>query len=108
MIITDVLNVCVSLLTLHHYAEARSLLREHLPIARRVMGRDDPVTFTMTETLAQSLFQQGAAPRDDMLEAAEIFTEHLQRLRQVLESAHPITQRVKRNLERIRECLARF
>ena len=90
------------------YAEARSLLREHLPIARRVMGRDDPVTFTMTETLAQSLFQQGAAPRDDMLEAAEIFTEHLQRLRQVLGSAHPVTQRVKRNLERIREHIARL
>ena len=77
------------------------------PLARRVMGRDDPVTFTMTETLAQSLFQQGAAPRGDMLEAAEILTEHLKRLRQGLGSAHPATQRAKRNLERIREHLAR-
>ena len=100
--------MCVSLLNLRNYTEIRSLLRKYLPLARRVMGHDHEVSRTMTETLAQSLFQQGAAPRDNVLEAAEILTEHNQRLRQIFGSAHPVTQRSERNLGSIRECLARI
>ena len=66
------------------------------------------LTFTMTESLAQALYQKGDAPRDDIIEAAEMLTEHSRRLRQVLGSAHPTTQRNEINLERIREHVARL
>ena len=62
---------------------------------------------TMTKSLAQALYQKGDAPRDDIIEAAEMLTEHSRRLRQVLGSAHPTTQRNEINLERIREHVAR-
>ena len=104
----DVVNLCVSLLNTSKYTEVPPLLRQYLPTARRVMGRDHTLTFTMTESLAQSLFRNGDAPRADMLEAAEMLTEHSRRLRQVLGSAHPVTQRNEQNLKCIREHIARL
>jgi hypothetical protein len=92
----------------HLYTEAQSLLREYLPIARRVLGRDDRLTFFVTEQLATAIAQYGAAPREDLLESIEMHTELIQGLRRVMGAQHPMTRRNEGNLRLLREYLARL
>ena len=108
MFIRDVENLAISLGTSQLYAEARSLLREYLPMAVRVLGRDHELTFGMTETLANAISENGAAPREGLLESMNMLTENSQRLRRVLGDSHPATKRNAHNLKCVHGSLARL
>ena len=108
MFIRDVENLAISLGTSQLYAEARSLLREYLPMAVRVLGRDHELTFGMTETLANAISENGAAPREGLLESMNMLTENSQRLRRVLGASHPATKRNAHNLKCVQGSLARL
>ena len=95
----------ISLIHMHHFTEAQSLLREYLPIARRVLGRDHELTFGITEHLATAIAQYGDAPRENLLEAMKMHTENLRRLRQVMGAAHPETRRTEHNVKVLQECI---
>ena len=106
LILQDVTNLGESLVHTSHFTEARSLMRKHLPIARRVVGPDHEITYGIIETLAGAMFQNALAPRKDLVEATEMLTKQLKRLRQVLGAAHPDTQRHEGYLKHIQERLA--
>ena len=84
----------------------RVLMRKHLPIALRVVGPDHEITYGLIENLAGAIFANAHAPRKDLVEATEIVTKQLKRLRQVLGAAHPATQRHENHLKKLQERLA--
>ena len=60
----------------------------------------------LIENLAGAIFGNALAPRKDLVEATEILTKQLKRLRQVLGAAHPATQRHENHLKKLQERLA--
>ena len=72
-----------------------------------MLGPDHEITYGIIETLAGAMFQNALAPRKDLVEATEIVTKQLKRLRQVLGAAHPATQRHEAYLKHLQERLAR-
>ena len=71
-----------------------------------MLGPDHEITYGIIETLAGAMFQNALAPRKDLVEATEMLTKQLKRLRQVLGAAHPDTQRHEGYLKHIQERLA--
>ena len=70
-----------------------------------MLGPDHEITYGIIETLAGAMFQNALAPRKDLVEATEMLTKQLKRLRQVLGAAHPATQRHEGYLKHIQERL---
>ena len=96
-------NYANGLLTLQRYAEAKSLLREAIPLARRVLGESDALNFRMRKIFAVTLYEDPDATRGDLREATTTLEEIERTARRMLGGAHPLVLAIERNLDESRE-----
>ena len=83
-------NYAASLVLLKRFEEAKSLLRETIPVTRRVFGDSKEITLTMRKLYATTLCSDlSGATIDDLREALNTLEEIEPTTRRVLGSAHP-------------------
>ena len=98
-------NYADELVALDHYEEAKALLRKMMPVARRVFGEGNEITFKMRMVYATALYLDAAATLDDCREAATTLEETERTARRVLGSAHPTTMGIEEDLQIVRAAL---
>ena len=98
-------NCASSLISLEHFEEARSLMRETMPVARRVLGESHAVMLKMRWNYALALYKGAGATLDDLREAVRTLAEIEPIARRVLGGAHPLTKVIERDLRRARDAL---
>ena len=79
-----------SLIHLQRYAEARSLLRRTIPVARRVLGESNENTLNLRWNYAIALGDP-TGTLDDLREAVTMFEEMVPNVRRVLGGSNPTT-----------------
>ena len=84
-------NYAVSLNGLKRFEEARSLMRETTPVARRVLGESNEATLRARLIYAMALFDDPGATLDDLREAATTLEDTDRIARRVFGGAHPLT-----------------
>ena len=103
--LTPAANYAVSLINLKRYEEAKALLRETLPVARRVLGEDNELTLKMRKFYAEALYKDPAATLDDLREAVTTLEDTERIARRVLGSAHPTSSVIEKCLGYARAAL---
>ena len=98
-------NYAASLRDLNRFEEARSLLRETIPVAQRVLGEDNTLTLMMKQKCAQSLYRDDGATLDDLREALTTLEEIGRIAQRVLGGGHPTTEEIEGDVERSRAAL---
>ncbi len=98
-------NYALSFLKLERFKEARSLTRQTMPVARRVLGENHEVTLRMRQAYAQLLCRDEGATLDDLREAVRTLEETERIARRVFGGAHPTTLRIESNLRSARATL---
>ena len=98
-------NYADSLLSLNRFEEAKSVLREVIPVARRVLGENDTLPFRMRKVYAEALYMDPAATLDDLREAVNMLEELERTARRVLGGAHPTTESIEYHLREARAVL---
>jgi len=108
--LTAAINYAVSLMLLQHkqhIEEAKVLLRDTVPVARRVLGDEHGVTLKMRAIYAKSLYYgDGWSPLGDLRESVDTLVDVTGKARRVFGAAHPITERIEDDLRKAREALA--
>ena len=99
-------NFVASLVDLRRFEEAKSLLREMIPVAQRVLGESDVTTLRMRWNYAQSLYEDEGATLDDLRKAVTTLVVTERTARRVLGGAHPLTRVIEQNLRNARAVLA--
>jgi len=100
-------NYAFSLGELRRYAEAKSLLRRQIPVARRVLGDDDRHTLSMRLFHAEALYKDNVATLDDFCEAVTTLEDVKRTARRVLGDAHPHTAEIEETLQEARAAAVR-
>ena len=90
---------------LERFEEARSLLRQTIPVARRVFGENDQCTLTMRINYARALFLDDVATLGDIREAMSTLEEMERTARRVFGGSHPMTGAIGRQLQKARATL---
>ena len=98
-------NLSAALRNLRRFEEAKRLLRKILPIARRVIGKDDALTLAMRKLYAEALCQDDRATLDDVREAATTLEDTERIARRVLGGTHPTTTAHEESLRAARAAL---
>ena len=93
-------------MNLKRFEEARSLLREKVPAARRVLGESHELTLKMRSVYACTLYKDNGATLDDIHEAVTTLESVAPLWKRVFGQAHPETHRVQTALKQAREMLA--
>ena len=91
-------NCASSLLDLQRFEEAKSLLREMIPVARRVLGESDVTTLRMRGGYAEALKIDPGATLNDLREAAMTLEDAERIARRVLGSTHPTSLAIEEGL----------
>ena len=91
-----------SLIHLQRYAEARSLLRRTIPVARRVLGESDHLLFRMRWVYGEALCRDDRATRCDVREGVTTLEEIERTARRRLGSAHPLITMAEAALQHVR------
>ena len=99
-------NYADSLLSLNRFEEAKSVLREVIPVARRVLGENDTLPFRMRKVYAQALYEDPAATRGDLREAVTTLEDTGRIAQRVLGGVHPTTVKIEHALPEARAVLA--
>ena len=87
------------------FEEAKSLWRKTMPVAQRVLGKNDAFTLTMRGNYARALYRNPGATLDDVREALTTLEETERTARRVLGGAHPLTGRIEIRLRETRVAL---
>ena len=87
------------------FAEAKSLMRKTIPVARRLLGKDDTTTIRMRWSYAIALYADYDAALDDLREAVTTLEEIERTARRVLGGTHPVTQGIAHHLRDARATL---
>ena len=95
----DALNLSFSLRSMERYAEAHSLLHDHLPKARRAFGAEGEAFLQIRWNYAWCLSQDDESSRDEVREAVGILEELFQTTLRILGPAHPFTKTIEDNLD---------
>ena len=98
-------NFADSLLSLHRFEEAKSLLRKTIPVARRVLGEGDRLSLMMRWTCARAVWSDPGATLDDIREALTTLEETERTTRRVLGGAHPLTVDIEDDLQKMQAAL---
>ena len=98
-------NYTMGLETLQRYAEAKSLQRKIIPVARRVLGDSNDTTLRTRWMYAMALYDDPAAPLDDIREAVVTLEETERTAQRVFGGAHPLTKAIGRHLPLSRAAL---
>ena len=80
-------------------------MRRTLPVAKRVVGKNDETTLRMQWAYARALYEDPAATLDDLREAVETADETERIARRVLGGAHPLTAAIEDALRKSRAAL---
>jgi len=102
------LSYATSLKHLKRYAEAKSLLRKTVPVARRTLGAEHDYTLNLRDIYGRCLYRDPGASRDDVAEAIEIMDDVQRRARRVFGPGHPNWNTLPQELTAAREKLATF
>ena len=103
--LTAAVNYASSLGHMKHYAEAKSLLRETIPVARRVLGDPHRLTLKLRWAFVEALYQNDGVTLDELREAVTMLEEMKPTARRVLGGAHPVTAGIERRLREARDAL---
>ena len=98
-------NCGSSLVDLRGFEEAKSLLRETIPVARRVLGDSHDLTLRMRWNYANALYEDDGAPLDDLREAVATLVEIEPTARRVLGGSHPVAMTMETSLRNARAAL---
>ena len=98
-------NYADSLISLHRFEEAKSVLRKIIPMARRVFAESHELTLRMRSNYVAALINAGSAMLDDLREAVTSLEDTEQTARRVLGSAHPLTGAIEQSLRDARAAL---
>ena len=96
------LNYASSLTRLQCFEEAKTLLRQTMPVARRVIGENNDLTLRMRWIYAEALYLDTGATLDDLREAVTTLEETERTARRVLGGAHPVTRDIEDDLQKVR------
>ena len=88
-------NYAGSLARLERFAEAKSVMRKTMPVARRVLGDSHDLWLKMRRTYAQTLYHDAAATLDDLRQAVMTIEDTIQIARRVFGGAHPTTEEME-------------
>ena len=99
------INYAASLVQLDHYEEAKSLLRKHMPVARRVHGAGHNYTLRVRTLYAVALYMDSGATLDDLREAVNMLEDVERTARRVLGGAHPGVGTIEISLRDARRAL---
>ena len=95
----------MSLIDLGRFEEAKTTLRETMPVARRVLGENNDTTLRMRSLSAQALYRADGATLDDLREAVTTLEETEWTARRVLGGSHPLTGVIELRLRDARAAL---
>ena len=98
-------NYAACLNALKRFGEAKRLLREVIPVARRVLGDSDDLTLTLRVNYAQTLQKDDGATLDDVREAVTTLEDTERIARRVLGGTHPFTMKFEDELRKARAAL---
>ena len=91
---------------LERFEEAKSVLREMTPVARRVLGDCHENTLMMRKIYARALYEDPAATLENLREAVTTLQETIRIARRVFGGSHPLTMAIEHGLKASREALA--
>jgi hypothetical protein len=103
--LVEAISYANALIDLKRFKEARSLMREAIPVARRVLGESQEHTLRIRTNYARSLSSGDGAPLDDLREAVTTFEDVGRIARRVLGGAHPFTVDIEHALREARAAL---
>ena len=89
------------------FTEAKSLIREQIPKARRALSANHESVTRLRWNYATCLCDD-AASRDDLVESATIHEEIYSTTRRIYGPTHPLAAAIQRELARVRLILAPF
>ena len=98
-------NYASSLLDLERCAEAKSLMRKMIPVARRLLGESIELTLKMRVIYAGALYLDASATLDDLREAVTTLEDTARIARRVFGGAHPLVAGVEGALRESRAVL---
>ena len=99
-------NYAIALIELQRFDQAKSLLRQSVRVARRVLGETVETTLKLRWIYAAALYEDPDAALDDLREAVMTLEETTQIARRVLGAAHPVTAEIEPYLRDARAALA--
>ena len=102
-----VLNLSVSLRFAGRFTEAKSLLREQIPEARRALNANHESVTRLRWNYATCLCDD-AASRDDLVEAVTLLEELSRTTQRIYGTSHPLATDIRTTLGGAREMLAAF
>jgi tetratricopeptide (TPR) repeat protein len=102
--ISAAMNYAISLFSLRRFEEAKALLHETMPVARRILGENDVDTLKMRSMHASALYQV-ADTLNDMREAVNTLEETVPTMRRLLGGAHPLVRVMEEDLRKARTAL---
>ena len=83
-------NLGSALIDTENFGEARDILGKCMAATQRIRGADDEMTFRARRMYAQSICENEASSRDDLLLAVAIVEKDARRVRQVFGESHPM------------------
>ena len=98
-------NYASSLGDLQRFEEAKSLLRETVPVARRVLGQNHERVLRMRLCYAYVLYDDPTATLDDLREAVTTLGKTGETARRVLGGPHPLVAQIEGTLRHARAAL---
>ena len=98
-------NYASGLVSQERFKEAKALLRNLIPVARRVLRDRHDLTLRMRKIYTRALYEDPGATLDDLNEAVEMLEETTRTARRVLGGAHPLTAGIEVGLRRARAAL---
>ena len=98
-------NYSSSLVDAKRFEEARSLLRQMIPVAQRVLGDSDRLTLKMRWMYAQTIYRDNGTTLDDLREAMTTLEDAGRTAQRVLGGAHPTAVGIEFALQKARAAL---
>ena len=98
-------NCAITLKGLDRFEEAKALMRQTIPVARRVLGESKKLTLKMQWIYARALYQDDGATLDDLREAVTTLEDTERIARRVLGGTHPTTEGIEAALREARAAL---
>ena len=99
-------NYARSLINLKCFDDAKALMRNVMPVARRVLGENREITLRTRWIYARAFYEDPAATFAHLCEAVATLENTVRIARRVLGGAHPTTTRIEGDLRNARAVLA--
>ena len=104
--IIDAINLADSLIDAKLFAEARALVRDYIPAARRTLGDEQDLTLNLQSQDAYAIYRDTNSSLSDVHEAVAILADVLRTSRLVFGIRHPFVAAYRVELDRARMRLA--